>query len=77
MMPTMHGDEFVRRMQDVAPEVPCIILTGNATREHVVQLMKQPNVARILTKPWDRARLVDAINEAVGRGEAALGAGRP
>ncbi|MCK4660245.1 MAG: response regulator [Phycisphaerae bacterium] len=64
-MPTMSGTELVRRLREIAPQLPCIIVTGNATKDDVVHLSKSPNVAGILTKPWDYDRLVSTVTAAV------------
>ena len=65
MMPAMSGEELVRRLQQCVPALPCIILTGNATKERVLSLTREPNVAGIVTKPWDRERLIATINAAI------------
>ena len=60
-MPTMTGEELVDRLAVVAPNIPCIIITGNATQGRVRALLKRPNVKNILVKPWDHARLIATI----------------
>lgn len=69
MMPAMSGEELIGRLQECAPTLPCIILTGNATKDRVVALSKEPNVVGILTKPWDHERLTSAIAAAVAKRE--------
>jgi adenylate cyclase len=67
MMPAMPGEELVTRLGQQAPETPCIILTGNATKERVAVLVKKPNVAAILVKPWEHGRLISAITAAIAK----------
>ena len=67
MMPAMSGEELVARLERSAPAIPCIILTGNATKDRVLALAKKPNVAGILLKPWDHHRLVSTITSAVAK----------
>ena len=69
MMPAMTGEELVARLQECAPTLPCIILTGNATKGRVVTLSREPNVVGIMTKPWDRDRLIATITSAFATGE--------
>ncbi len=64
MMPAMSGEELLRRLLERAPKLPCIILTGNATKDLVVKLAKAPNVVGILTKPWDHDRLLETLAKA-------------
>lgn len=74
-MPAMSGDELIRRLQQCASSVPCFVLTGNATKEIVVSLSKEPNFAGILTKPWDRDRLIAVIKDAIARSRPELAKG--
>ena len=60
-MPEMSGDELMRRLYKVVPKLPCLVLTGNATRDTVLMLRDLPNLAGILTKPWDRDRLLERL----------------
>lgn len=71
MMPAMPGDVLVSRLEQESPQIPVIILTGNATREHVAALARKPNVAAILVKPWEHDRLVSAITGAIARSRMA------
>jgi len=66
-MPIMPGAELVRRLQEHAPDLPCVILTGNATKQTVLQLTKAPNVATILVKPWDYDRLIRIITSTIAQ----------
>ena len=64
-MPTMPGTELVQRLQECAPAMPCLILTGHATTESVLELAGAPNIAGILVKPWDHDRLISTIVSAI------------
>ncbi len=70
MMPAMSGEELIHRLHECAPTLRCIILTGNATKERVVALSREPNVVGILTKPWDHTRLISTIDTAIAKDEA-------
>jgi len=61
-MPIMSGVALVAHVRQCWPDLPCIVLTGQATRAQVIRLSKELNVAAILAKPWDHDRLFAAIN---------------
>jgi adenylate cyclase len=68
LMPAMSGEELIARLEKVAPAIPCIILTANATKERVLALTHKPNVAAILVKPWQHDRLVSTIMATIAKG---------
>jgi len=72
-MPVMTGVALVAHVQQCWPDLPCVILTGHATREQLERLRQTPNVTAVLGKPWDSQRLLDALESAVG-GRAAKAA---
>lgn len=63
--PAMDGEELVERMALLAPDLPCVIVTGYVTGEKVVSLARRPNVFGILVKPWETVRLINTINAAL------------
>ena len=60
-MPVMSGESLVAHVQECWPDLPCIVLTGDASKEQIVRLYKVPNVAKILIKPWDSDQLMATI----------------
>ena len=64
-MPAMDGEELVERMALLAPDIPCVVVTGYVTRKQVVSLSRRPNVFGILVKPWESPRLINTINAAL------------
>jgi len=68
MMPIMSGEELVKRLHHIAPNLRCIVVTGHATRERVLRLREAPNVADVLIKPWEPKRLFAAISSVTGEG---------
>ncbi len=67
-MVKMSGESLVNNLQRIAPHIPCIVLTGEATKDRVIKLSQAPNVRAILTKPWESQQLLDAINNAFEQG---------
>ena len=66
-MPAMPGDILVERLQEHAPHLPCIVLTGNASKQQVLYLTEKPNVIAVLYKPWDYDNLVTVVESARAR----------
>ena len=64
-LPSMFGKELLDRLRDQAPDLPCVVLTANATRQKVLQLSRAANVAGIIVKPWDYDRLISIIVQAI------------
>ena len=67
-MPIVSGMQLVKQLKSYAPRLPCIIITGNVTKDEVIALSSAPNVTGILAKPWDHERLIKTIMAAVIRG---------
>jgi len=63
-MPIMNGDKFLVKIHELAPTVPCIILTGQTTKDNVETLLLANNLTRILAKPWDEKTLLATVNSA-------------
>ncbi len=62
-MPQMMGDEFIGEVQKKHPELPCVVITGVATREVVTKLTTSVKVTRILSKPWNTNVLLDVLEK--------------
>jgi len=65
-MPGLDGLELLRAARLLAPEVEVIVLSGHGTVEEAVQAMKE-GAYDFLTKPLERAHLVRAVRQALGR----------
>ena len=51
IMPGMDGLEFLVRARMIAPDLPCIVLSGDISIEHYLKV-KQLGVVEYLTKPF-------------------------
>lgn len=58
MLPGMHGIEVLRRIRETRPELPVILLTGQAGARDGIEGMKQ-GAKGYLTKPVDLRELLD------------------
>lgn len=60
MMPVMDGFEMVERLRNSGDGVPVIAMTGVAD-DRRIDALRQHGVVRVLAKPFDRSRLLDAV----------------
>jgi FixJ family two-component response regulator len=67
-MPGLDGFELLRQVHALRPRLPSILITGYPDR-----LTRLPEFlgtsARVFTKPFQGDELLDAVDEAVGRGQ--------
>ncbi len=63
-MPGIDGRELLRRVRDIRPETPVVLMTAHGTIETAVQAMKQ-GAFDYLTKPIDNAALIEALDKAL------------
>jgi serine phosphatase RsbU (regulator of sigma subunit) len=60
-MPEMNGIEFLKRVQEMAPETVRMLLTGSADLDAAIQAVNQGNIFRFLTKPCSTEALTEAV----------------
>jgi serine phosphatase RsbU (regulator of sigma subunit) len=60
-LPTMDGIEFLKQVQEIAPETVRVLLTGSADLNAAVQAVNQGNIFRFLTKPCSPETLSEAL----------------
>jgi len=70
-MDGMDGIETLRRVREIHPQLPVIMLTGDLGVDSVVKAM-QAGALNYLSKPVDRNRLLDELEKAVGHYRSAL-----
>ena len=68
MLPGMHGIEVLRRIRELRPELPVVLLTGQAGAKDGIEGMKQ-GAKGYLTKPVDLRELLDLF-DSLGKGES-------
>ena len=64
-MPGINGLELVRQIHDVAPDVPCIVMTGYNTPENSLEAL-QAGAFWYLEKPFEQERL-DVVRKLVDK----------
>ena len=60
MLPGMHGIDVLKRIKDLSPELPVVLLTGQAGAKDGIEGMKQ-GARAYLTKPVDLRELLDVF----------------
>jgi DNA-binding NtrC family response regulator len=70
-MPGLNGLELVRQIHDLAPDLPCIVITGYSSAEHSVEALRA-GAFWYLEKPFDQGHL-DVVRRLV---EQAIELGR-
>jgi FixJ family two-component response regulator len=71
-MPGMSGAEFLARAREKSPESVRMLLTGYADVKSAVEAVNRGSIFRFLTKPCEKADLVEAIREGLKVYHAAL-----
>ncbi len=62
-MPGIDGIEVQKRLKDLQPMLPCIVLTGHGSVENALESGKY-NAFKFLSKPVDMDTLIKTINAA-------------
>ncbi len=65
MLPVMKGAELIRRVRQMQPDLPALVISGFA--DAVDQLKDMPDV-KVLMKPFQRGELIEAVGRLVARG---------
>ncbi len=62
-MPGIDGIEVQKRLKDIQPDLPCIVLTGHGSVENALESGKY-NAYKFLSKPVDMDTLIETIKAA-------------
>ena len=65
-MPGMKGDEFVKNVKKIAPNVNIAMLTGQMNRIIDKDLLETKIVLKVLQKPWQESELIHLIDSVIG-----------
>ena len=63
-MPQMTGDEFLAKIYEIDPDIPCIVLSAYANSENILNLINNANVFSYVNKPWDEEDLKIKVKNA-------------
>jgi len=64
-MPEMSGAKFIRSLKQSQPNLPCIMLSGQANSTQVSALESEGYLAAFLTKPWEESQIHDLIDKLI------------
>lgn len=64
-MPQMSGAELLAELRRRFPDMPRLLLSGQADLDATISAINEAKIARFLTKPCDTAHLVEAIDDAL------------
>jgi len=65
IMPGLKGDELLKRLYSIDPEIKSILLTGQASPEAVGSAVNEANLFRYISKPWEVEDLNLTVSEAI------------
>lgn len=60
-MPTMSGATFIRQVKEKHPDVPCIMLSGQANSLQIEALENEGLLEAFVQKPWEESELKRSI----------------
>jgi C4-dicarboxylate-specific signal transduction histidine kinase len=64
-MPGMSGVELLERARTLAPDAKRMLVTAYADMQAVVDAVNRGQVTRYFVKPWDRAEMLAALEDAL------------
>ena len=62
-MPEMSGAKFIRSLKQSRPNLPCVMLSGQANPNQVRALEAEGYLAAFLAKPWEESQIHELINK--------------
>lgn len=65
LMPRMRGDEFLIKARHRLPEIPFIMLSGQADENAVERARQEARLFRFVGKPWSKEQLLEVIQAAI------------
>jgi CheY-like chemotaxis protein len=71
-MPVMNGEECLRRLRSIKPDVPVILSSGYGETE-AARRFRSAGVATYLQKPYTAQRLAELVKSTLGGGGTPLG----
>jgi serine phosphatase RsbU (regulator of sigma subunit) len=58
LMPRMNGVDFLKKVRELQPDVPRILLTGFADKENAIRAINEVGLYHYLEKPWKNEDLL-------------------
>ncbi len=67
MMPSMKGDEFLKRVHAILPDTMKILLTGHAGLDSAIKAINEGGLNRYIEKPWNAEAMRDDIKGLIAK----------
>ncbi len=64
-MPVMDGLQFIEKLKEVRPELPCYVMTGFEKNEDISKAMASKLVVGFFAKPFDDKDIIEEIMKVV------------
>ncbi len=64
-LPGINGDELLKQIHHLAPNVVKVMLTGKANKDEIINAVNHANLYRYLGKPYDKRDLILTVSEAI------------
>lgn len=61
-MPGMNGDEFLSALHKRHPDIPMVLVTGQADQNEIDRLQREVGLFQVLRKPWRVAELRSIVD---------------
>ena len=65
LMPHMNGVDFLKKVRELQPDVPRILLTGFADKENAIRAINEVGLYHYLEKPWKNEDLLLLVRNAL------------
>ncbi len=65
LMPRMNGVDFLKKVRELQPDVPRILLTGFADKENAIRAINEVGLYQYLEKPWNNEDLLLLVRNAL------------
>ena len=72
-MPAMNGVEFLEQFGQLQPDASRLMLSGQADITALIRIINETHIYRFLSKPWEKAELLNSIGQALNYRDAILG----
>jgi len=71
-MPGMTGTELLRNARLIYPDIICLLVTASKDTSTFIDAMMNSGAIGVISKPWDPARFIETVRDAVRRYESRL-----
>jgi DNA-binding NtrC family response regulator len=68
-MPGMSGTELLREVHLIKPDIICLLMTASNDTTVFIDAMMQSGAVGVINKPWEPAKLMEAIRDGVEKYE--------